>query len=334
MKKNRQSLKLFKEFATVHAKRLLFSGYNGVKHTLFIFLLGVHIHVNAQEITHFGQYMYNKPLYNPAAYGSGLTQFNLHLVTNISWIGIEGAPQSHALWSDYRLNAYRMAMGVLIQQTRLGSRENLDINFNYAYHLKINHKTQLGMGLSAGLLNAKFASATVDRYWDGNDNVFEGAGFSIMLPKFGFGLLLYQKRYYVSISCPDLVLVDRQNVIYSPDNNFFSQKRSYLLMSGTTLRISDQYAFQPHLYIYYHPLYGARIDVTSLFDITDYFWVGGTYSTSHQHRAIVGTNMSARMRFGYAFGFTAGSHADTRALSSHELNLMIRADNLFKKQPK
>ncbi|HEY8401210.1 MAG TPA: type IX secretion system membrane protein PorP/SprF, partial [Cytophagaceae bacterium] len=79
----------------------------------------------------------------------------------------------------------------------------------------------------------------------------------------------------------------------------------------------------------YYPGDGIRTDINLIFGITDYFWAGATYSTSNNHALMAGTHISSRIRFAYAYEFIT-RQAGNR-LFTHEINLMINMDNLFKK---
>jgi hypothetical protein len=72
------------------------------------------------------------------------------------------------------------------------------------------------------------------------------------------------------------------------------------------------------------------VDLNTIFEITDYFWAGLTYSTSKNHAVMVGTHISSRIRFAYSYELNTQAGAGGR-LSTHEINVMLNLDDLFKK---
>lgn len=284
--------------------------------------------VKAQQLPIVSYFMYNKLLYNPASAGTSQSQFNANLIARTQWSDIKGAPMSFSLWSDYRFTAYRMAIGVNVTQERIGGNVNTDYNLNYAYHVKLSPKIKLSMGLRAGISNVSFNANGLTKSDEDDASI---SNFSAVIPKFGLGFHLYDSKFYVSLSTPDLIIADGNNVLKNNSTPFFQKNRNYALMAGYRIRLGDTYAIYPNVFAYYNPISGVRTDINALFEITDYFWIGGTYSTSNVHSLMAGTNISSRIKFGYAYGLNTGS-TSTLSFSTHEINLMFTLDNLFKKK--
>lgn len=108
-------------------------------------------------------------------------------------------------------------------------------------------------------------------------------------------------------------------------------------MAGGKRKLSDMYSILPNVLVAYHPLMGVSTDANVLFEITDYFWAGTTYSTVRsgdlQINNLVfpaGTNISSRLKFGYAYQTSIGTNNNLIRLYTHEVNLHIALDNLFK----
>ncbi len=101
-------------------------------------------------------------------------------------------------------------------------------------------------------------------------------------------------------------------------------------MAGYDFKLSDKYVLTPNLLFLYHPISGFKTEANLQIKLLDYFWIGGTYSTSGNHNLMAGTQLSSRMCFGYAFGFANRSYSS--AFSTHEVNHHLYLDQLF--QPK
>jgi hypothetical protein len=96
------------------------------------------------------------------------------------------------------------------------------------------------------------------------------------------------------------------------------------------LKINDSYSLFPNLRLNYFPEAGVTVDANVIAEITDYFWAGLTYSTAKSFTVMAGTHISSRIRFGYAFEFKSKSETSAQ-LNTHEINLMINLDDLFRK---
>ena len=100
------------------------------------------------------------------------------------------------------------------------------------------------------------------------------------------------------------------------------------MMAGAKLRLGDLYNLRPNIAVFYYPDSKLLTKINATFEIKDYFWAGLTYSTNKFVTINLGTNISSRIRFGYAFETFVGSTGV--GLYTHELNLMIKLDNLFR----
>ena len=296
--------------------------------SFFILLLVAPFLGIAQRIASVGNFMNNQLIYNPAAAGMHEAQFNTSLVTSFQMTGVEGAPLTNFLWADYRSKSGKSAIGLNLNYDKFGVSKNTDIYGNYSYNIRLNRKLKLAFGLKMGITRIYYSTSDLTRIWDPGDVYAANITIKTVLPKAGAGLQLQSKKSYIGFSLPDLITYDKNNVMNNDGNSFFKQKRNYTLMAGTKYKINDSYSFNPNVMVFYYPGASMILDVNALFEITDYFWAGGTYSTSHQHSLMAGTNISSRIKFGYAYRFKTGPVT----LSTHELNLRVSMDDLFSKK--
>lgn len=290
---------------------------------LFVFILTVTPDaLKAQQIPQISQFMYNQLLYNPAAAGMQDTEFNTNLLGRFQWSGMEGAPMTNMLWADYKFSSKNMALGLNINRDSYGASSNTDVFANYAYYVPLSPKVKLSMGLRVGATFSRFSTTDLKRIWDPEDMVVLGAERSSTLPKAGAGFQLLTKSLYVGIAAPDIITVDKDNI--------YQKKKNYLLMGGYRWKVNDSYNLFPNLRMIYIPDGGMIADINLIAEITDYFWAGATYSTAKSYALMAGTHISSRIRFGYAFEFKSRSETSA-TLNTHEINLMINLDDLFRK---
>jgi type IX secretion system PorP/SprF family membrane protein len=284
----------------------------------------------AQQIPQTVLFMYNQMVYNPAAAGMHETDFNLNLISRFQWGGKSGGgPFSNMLWSDYRFAGNKAAAGININYDKFGASSNMEALANYAYYVPLSNKLKLSMGLRAGVNSAKLNTSDLTS-WDQDDPIIAASNVSVTTPKVGGGFQLTSRNFYGGISVPDFIMSDKNNLYGNKDRSFLQKRRNYIVMSGYKFRINDSYNLCPNIRFIYYPGGAARVDLNTIFEITDYFWAGLTYSTSKNHAVMVGTHISSRIRFAYSYELNTQAGAGGR-LSTHEINVMLNLDDLFKK---
>lgn len=285
----------------------------------------------AQQMFRIQQFAYNPMIYNPAATGMQETEFNVGLVSRIPTGSVEidqGAPQSNFLWADSRFTEKNMAIGLNANYSSYGPHKQTDFMANYAYFLNLGGDKKLSMGLRAGVTNIKYDVNSLKR-WDESDPTIAAAQSSNLLPKFGFGLWYDSRVLFVGASAPDLIVSDNNDYLQNKNRSFFDRKRNYNATAGLKIKIGDQYKFQPAAIVYYYPTTGTVAAANAVFTITDYFWLGASAATNKTVGLMAGTYISSRFRLGYAFESNRSFKTDAR-LNTHELNLVIMLDDLFK----
>ncbi len=295
------------------------------KITLTITCLFLGLYAQAQQMVQVKQFFNNALIYNPAAAGMQETEFNVGLMTKLPGTSMKGAPLSNFLWGDYRFDEKSMALGINANYLKHGAQTQVDFMANYSYHLQFGGGKKLGMGLRAGVSNIKFDGDL--QVWDAGDPTL--ANQSFMLPKFGLGFLYESRTFYAGLTSPDLIVVDNKDVLQNKDRAFLDKKRNFVANAGYRLKLGDQYQLQPNVIYYYYPTGANVADMNLSFVITDYFWLGGSYATNNSYGLNAGTYISSRFKLGYAYQGAVQTNSDNR-LNTHEINLIVSLDDLFK----
>jgi len=296
-----------------------------------LFIILIYTSGNGQQLPQTVNFMFNQLVYNPAAAGMHETEFNANLITRFQYGGKSlGGALTNMLWSDYRFSGNKMAIGGNLNYDKFGATSTFDFMGNYAYYVPLSNKLKLSMGLRAGVSSARLNTKNLNA-WDLDDPVIGMNDFSTTMPKVGAGLQLQSRNFYAGVSVPDFINSDKNNFYGNKDRSFFDKRRNYILMSGYRLKINDTYGLYPNLRMIYYTGSKLRADFNTIVEITDYFWAGVTVSTSNNHAIMAGTHISSRIRFAYAYEFNAKSGASV-PLSTHEINLMLNLDDLFKKK--
>lgn len=292
---------------------------------------------NAQaqiEMPQLNSYMFNHMVYNPAAGGMYDTDFNANATSRIQWAGVDGAPLTNYAWADHRFRKNSMSAGLVLAYDRYGSRNFTDVAGNFTYVVRLNNNLKLGMGLRAGYTSFQF-NASGSKIWDGSDPL--AMPYTMNFPKFGTGLQLYNRKFYIGLSAPDIVNLNNSQFAADKEQSFFKKYRSYLFTAGYKVKLSDGFGLYPNAKIYYFSGLDVpvRVDAACLFEITDYFWAGANYATTGSVAAMAGTYISSRIRFMYAYEFaTKAAPVGSVTFSVHEVSLLLQLDDLFARKNK
>lgn len=131
--------------------------------------------VSAQQTPYLGLYYQNSFVLNPAAAGIGQTPM-LSTHYRKQWIGIEGAPETQAATLDWGIENQPMGLGFAVVRDVSNVVNRLSLNAAYAYHLKVNDKHLIDMGVSAGAVQNSLLLSNVQA--DLSDPVLYGSNTS------------------------------------------------------------------------------------------------------------------------------------------------------------
>ncbi|HZK61449.1 MAG TPA: PorP/SprF family type IX secretion system membrane protein, partial [Anaerovoracaceae bacterium] len=195
-----------------------------MKKTAFIFLLFLICNLTfGQQLPLYSQYLYNKFLINPAVAGSdGYTSLNL--TAREQWIGYSGAPrtfsfsmQTRLLKKGYSLKLSRakrqiyrpktdgkVGLGGFIFSDKNGLVQRTGFQASYAYHMWLQNRTQLSMGLAITGYHYKINDEKLNfedpnEPWLNND-----LRRGIFVPDVSFGAYLLNANYSFGFSADQL----------------------------------------------------------------------------------------------------------------------------------
>lgn len=220
---------------------------------LFILLVSLLQTALAQDLPVISQYMFNKLYLNPAYAGTN-EELNANLVIRQQWTGTTGAPLTGIFNVDAPIQNQKAGIGLTALFDKKGATSESGLFLNYSYRLRITSNTNLAMGLKGGasFFRAGYNSNDNLNKKDPNDPYFQENVINYFLPKIGAGLYLYNPKYYVGLSVPDLIMYDQKNIISAQTGDARHAPKNYVLMGGTSLFLSDVVTFQPNALVKYY----------------------------------------------------------------------------------
>jgi type IX secretion system PorP/SprF family membrane protein len=300
-----------------------------MKKILFLFLMVVAARTYAQQDILLSQYMFNHLLVNPA-YAGSKDYMMATLLYRAQWAGWDGggAPTTQVASLHGPIGLTQLGWGGLISHDHEGVTDRTDIYGNLAYHLKLNEKLKLGLGLRLGggywvRDNAKIRNKLAEHpnEWDPTDPKFSGDNSSAFLPNIGAGVYLYSKRFYAGLSAPEVLSYDPdRSLSITPGDLSPRQVRHYFLTTGLVIPAGTDVVLRPSIMVKYTQNAPAEADINLNALFMNVLWLGVSYRTDDAVVGIVELQITKQLRLGYSYDFTM---TDIKKFSdgSHEIML-------------
>jgi len=162
-------------------------------------LLGLTSNLFAQQPVSYNLYPYNQFLLNPSAMGEN-NCLNAFINRQNKWTDLNNAPTVSTFGVHGKIGKNSTLGGMLASDNR-ALVSYLTANLMYAHYIKLNSKSHLSLGLSAGLANNSLNTDRVNTK-DINDpafQVFNSNKFDV-----GFGASYYFKQWKAGLSFPHI----------------------------------------------------------------------------------------------------------------------------------
>jgi type IX secretion system PorP/SprF family membrane protein len=286
---------------------------------LFALFLMSSLFVNAQQMPHFSQYMFNDLYLNPAVAGSK-DQTELKLTLRNQWAGFDDAPKTQTL--SFQTNYIEnMGLGAILINDKTGPLNQTGIELTYAYHIRISGESKLSLGLSAKAIQYVFDERKLTLE-DTDDNAILGIVDKTLVPDASFGAYYYNPKYYIGLSIPQLF---QSGIRYDGSENRINKEiRHYFLTAGYTVEITDDLAIEPSVLVKTVLKSPAQLDINVKGTYKDMFWLGFSYRHKDASVAMLGMEFD-KLTLGYAYDFTM-SNVRKYSAGSHEIMLGMIID--------
>jgi type IX secretion system PorP/SprF family membrane protein len=297
-----------------------------LKIVLVLVITSCSLILNAQQAPMYTHYMNNTLSLNPAYAGSrdALTLTALH---RSQWVGFAGAPVTQTFTAHSPLRNEHVGLGLTVLNDKIGPTNNTSVFIDYAYIIKLNVRSKLAFGLSAGvnIYNANLNTLQLDQQTDPSfiNNVNNHA-----TPNFGFGAYYSRERFYAGISAPNLLqnsyLVNEQAGV---NTIIGKEQRHFFLIAGALFNLTEKLAFKPTTLIKLTSGAPVQADLTASFIILKRLLVGAMWRTGDSFGGLIGFDITEQLHLGYSYDWSYGLRTGVYNHGSHEL--MLRYDIIF-----
>ena len=105
--------------------------------------------IHAQQAPMYTHYMYNTLMVNPA-YAGSRDALSVTALYRSQWVDFKGAPVTQTLSMHTPLNNEHIGLGLSVLNDKIGPTNNTSVFADFAFIMKLNEKSKLALGLSAG----------------------------------------------------------------------------------------------------------------------------------------------------------------------------------------
>jgi type IX secretion system PorP/SprF family membrane protein len=282
--------------------------------------------IHAQQAPMYTHYMYNTLMVNPAYAGSrdALTVTALY---RSQWVDFKGAPVTQTLSMHTPLNNEHIGLGLSVLNDKIGPTNNTSVFADFAFIMKLNEKSKLALGLSAGadIFRADLSPLLLD---DQNDPVFLSNINNHVTPNFGFGAYYSRERFYAGVSVPKLLQNNYSSIDQQNGNTLIGkEQRHYFFIAGAMLKLSDNLSFKPTTFVKVTAAAPVQADLTGSFIIMKKLLIGAMVRTGDAVGGLVGLDITDQLHLGYSYDWSYGLKTSRYNKGSHEF--VLRYDFIF-----
>lgn len=271
------------------------------------------ISAKAQQDPQFSQNMFNKLYVNPAFAGSS-EAICFHALYRAQWVNFDGAPKTFVFGADAPIFNNKGGVGLSILSDDIGFENTLMGKLAGAYRFQIG-SGKLGIGVDVDFLQHSLDGDFIAP--DGNASndpaiptkSVNGTAFDL-----GGGLYYNSDKLYIGVSSTHLLEA-------KVDLDKFKKefKRHIYGMIGYSFDLSPSLAFKPSIFVK-NVTDNTTLDFNLNLHINNRFWIGGSYRNEDAIVAMLGLNITDKLRLGYSYDITT---SDIKGYSdgTHEIML-------------
>lgn len=299
--------------------------YAFISAMLMLWVLGA----QAQQIPVFNNNLVNPFSMNPSQ--AGLGESKILFQHRQQWIGIQGAPESTLLTSEWRLGRSKTAVGFSLSRDRANVVANTSSYATVARHFTLKKKHQLSFGASAGVRHNSIDFARIDAHDPGDNLLFDDRQSSTNFDA-RFGLSYRFKGLEIQGSALQLF---GNRAIY---NNSFDQNhleyqfvRHFFASAAYRFEIAKTVGMTPMVQLRGMQGFAFQPEGIVRFDFKKNLWLAGHY----RHERSVAVTGGLAIQDKYVFGYS-GEVATTNLAGynggTHEIIFGIKLGSAFKNQ--
>ncbi len=274
----------------------------------------------AQQLPQLSLFPENAYVLNPAIAGSN-PWFEVKGMNRTQWTGITDAPRTFTLSLQGPLRNPHMGVGGYLFTDNAGPTRRTGIQLSYAYHVFLNDKVKLGLGLSGGVLQFAIDCSKIKLAQDG-DPALLGQLQSQTVFDATFGAHLYGENWFVGFSLPQL-LQNEISVFDSQNQELNKLEDHYYIMAGYKYAVNDDIKLEPSVLIKYVSPVPMKWEGNLRLWYKNMVWLGGSYRSADAVVVMAGYQFKETINLAYAYDITTSGFKNYSS-GTHEILVGFR----------
>jgi type IX secretion system PorP/SprF family membrane protein len=252
----------------------------------------------SQQESIFTMYRYNMNIVNPAYVGVDSETLATGSIRS-QWTGIKDSPETQTL-SFGTVIGKNLGIGVSMVNDKTFIEKQTALGIDFSYKLIMNNNTDLYLGLKAGGNFYDINTSGLQTYNQLVDPDLKS--INNFNPNVGSGILLKNKKYFVSLSVPRILNTER-----AKRNEGFvtvaSDRPHFYLSGGYDIQLdyAQSIVFKPSIMGRYVKNAPTSIDFNALFQFHENFEIGLLYRSTQAFGSMIDFNIKKRVLLGFAY---------------------------------
>lgn len=281
----------------------------------------------AQSNIRLNNYWGNAHYINPATvYDKYQAVFSM--AARKQWIGVTGSPMTFFASASTYIDNLNAQFGLIALQDKIGYTSVTNIDFTYAYALKLERDWQLhlGLGVNYQSLNYDISKVSLSTNFDpiAYQNLLSSDNFNSDI-----GLEITNNSYRIGAASQNIFSIFSRERKYQTNTNFiygrYRQNSNNMINYGfgiCGIQYSNIYQAEFNLTSYF-----KIVDKTGLTDVPTLFDIGMYYRTGSEIGVILGFDLTPIIHLSYSYDYNVSSISRS-SVGTNELTITY---NLEKK---
>jgi type IX secretion system PorP/SprF family membrane protein len=279
--------------------------------------------LQAQQMPHYTQYMFNDFVINPAIAGVH-DYYQIRTNHRFQWVGLLDPPMTNSIAFYGPHATLDMGYGGYVYHDVTGPTSRTGVTGSYAYNIAISGDMRLSMGLYASVMQYRIDGTQLNPA-DVSDPAILNMVSTSYLPDAGIGLYLYAEKFYAGLSVAQLL---NNNIKIFDDKDGVNRLKTHINLTGAYRFWLDQdWLIEPSIMIKGTVPQQLSFDITARVEWQRTLWGGFSYRNKDAVAIMVGYSFDESLFFGYAYdiGITELSKYNT---GSHEIMIGYRFNDI------
>ena len=279
--------------------------------------------LQAQQMPHYTQYMFNDFVINPAVAGVH-DYYQIRTNHRFQWVGLLDPPMTNSIAFYGPHATMDMGYGGFVYHDVTGPTSRTGLTGSYAYNIAVTGDIRLSMGLYASVMQYRVDGTQLNPA-DVSDPVLLNMVSTSYLPDAGLGLYLYAEDFYVGLSAAQLL--NNSIKIFDNKDGLNRLKTHINLIGAYRFRIDQDWLIEPSMMLKGTAPKEFDFDITAKVEWQQKLWGGVSYRHRDAVAILIGYSFDESLFFGYAYdiGISELSKYNT---GSHEIMIGYRFNDI------